>query len=247
MKKAFYLLVFTFVIIAPLGLMAQATMTAAETADESLGATQMFKKYFIEGDWIWMSPVLISFIFGLALCIERILVLNLASINTRSFITKLDELLGSGKMDEALKISSNTPGPVASLAYEGLRNVTNGGAAVEKAIINYGAVEMGMMEKGLSWIALFISLAPMLGFLGTVVGMMQSFENIEAAGDISPTIVAGGIKVALITTVFGLIVAIILQIFYNYILSKIDALTIEMEESSIAVVEMAQRHNLIKN
>ncbi len=245
MKEKIYKLLFLLLAFSmPYFLSAQNAVI--KESDISLGTTQMFKKYFIEGDWVWMSPVLISFIFGLALCIERILILNLASIDTRSFLKKIEDSMCKGDIESAKEMARNTPGPVASLAFEGLRSIPLGGAAVEKSIINYGAVEMGLMEKGLSWIALFISLAPMLGFLGTVVGMMQSFETIEAAGDISPTIVAGGIKVALITTVFGLIVAIVLQVFYNYIVSKIDALTIEMEETSINLVEMAQRYNLIK-
>jgi biopolymer transport protein ExbB len=222
--------------------------TAAPTAaeDESAGAFQVLKEKFIEGDWIWMSPVLACMIFGLAFCIERIVTLNIASANTDALIGKIDEKLASGDVDGAMQVAKGTPGPAASVIYEGLRSREGGADAVEKAIVSYGSVQMGLLEKGLVWISLFIALAPMLGFLGTVVGMIQAFDKIQAAGDISPTVVAGGIKVALLTTVFGLIAAMILQVFYNYIVSKIDAITNNMEEASIGLVEIMVKHKIVK-
>ena len=145
-----------------------------------------------------------------------------------------------------MDICKATPGPAASVLYEGLKNSSKGSEAVEKAIVSYGGVQMGLLERGLVWISLFIATAPMLGFLGTVIGMIQAFDRIEAAGDLSPSIVAGGIKVALLTTVFGLVVAIILQVFYNYIVNKIDGITNKMEDASIALVESLTRRNIIK-
>lgn len=221
------------------------TVTEAAAADE-VSAFQTLKEKFIEGDWIWMTPVLACMIFGLAFCIERIITLNIASANTDSLMSKIDDKLASGDIEGAKEVAKATPGPAASVIYEGLRNVGGGAEGVEKAIVSYGSVQMSLLEKGLVWISLFIALAPMLGFLGTVIGMIQAFDKIQAAGDISPTVVAGGIKVALLTTVFGLIVAIVLQIFYNYIVSKIDAITMKMEESSIALVELMLRNKSFK-
>ena len=231
------------------------TTDAAVAATEDVGAFQVLKEKFIEGDWIWMTPVLACMIFGLAFCIERIITLNIASANTDVLMSNIDSKLASGDLEGAKEIAKATPGPAASVIYEGLRNsaagpegrnVGGGAEGVEKAIVSYGSVQMSLLEKGLIWISLFIALAPMLGFLGTVVGMIQAFDKIQAAGDISPTVVAGGIKVALLTTVFGLIVAIILQIFYNYIVSKIDAITTKMEESSIALVETMLKNKSFK-
>lgn len=224
----------------------QETVTEAVASTEEVGAFQVLKEKFIEGDWIWMTPVLACMIFGLAFCIERIITLNIASANTDALMSKIDEKLSNGDVEGAKEVAKATPGPAASVIYEGLRNVGGGAEGVEKAIVSYGSVQMSLLEKGLIWISLFIALAPMLGFLGTVVGMIQAFDKIQAAGDISPTVVAGGIKVALLTTVFGLVVAIILQVFYNYIVSKIDAITMQMEESSIALVEVMLRNMSIK-
>ena len=222
------------------------TADSAVAATEDVGAFQVLKEKFIEGDWIWMTPVLCCMIFGLAFCIERIITLNIASANTDVLMSNIDSKLASGDLEGAKEIAKATPGPAASVIYEGLRNVGGGAEGVEKAIVSYGSVQMSLLEKGLVWISLFIALAPMLGFLGTVIGMIQAFDKIQAAGDISPTVVAGGIKVALLTTVFGLIVAIILQIFYNYIVSKIDAITTKMEESSIALVETMLKNKSFK-
>jgi len=217
---------------------------ASEPADP--GAFQVLKEKFIEGDWKFMSIVLICLILGLAFSIERIITLNIASANTDVLLDKIEQKLADGDVEGAKDVARATPGPAASVLYEGLRNHAGGPEAVEKAIVSYGSVQMGLLEKGLVWISLFIALAPMLGFLGTVVGMIQAFDKIQAAGDISPTVVAGGIKVALLTTVFGLVVAIILQIFYNYIVSKIDGITNKMEDASIGLVEVMARNRVFK-
>ncbi|MDH3243958.1 MAG: MotA/TolQ/ExbB proton channel family protein [Saprospiraceae bacterium] len=213
---------------------------------ESASGFQVLKQYFIQGDWRFMSFVLICLILGLAFCIERIITLNLATTNTDKLMSKIDERLSEGDVEGALEVCKSTPGPAASVLYEGIRNANNGPEAVEKAITSYGSVQMGLLEKGLVWISLFIAIAPMLGFMGTVIGMIQAFDRIEAVGDLSPSVVAGGIKVALLTTVFGLIVAIILQIFYNYIVSKIDGIVNKMEDASVGLVEVLARNNVFK-
>jgi biopolymer transport protein ExbB len=229
-------------------LMAQeaAQEAAAPSASGSPGAFQVVKEKFIEGGWQFMSTILICLIIGLAFAIERIITLNLATTNTDKLLGRIEERLSAGDITGAMEVAKSTPGPAASVLYEGLRNAKMGPDAVEKAIVSYGSVQMGMLERGLVWIALFIAIAPMLGFLGTVVGMIEAFDRIEAVGDISPTIVAGGIKVALLTTVFGLIVAIILQIFYNYIVSKIDSIVNKMEDASIGLVDVLARTNTFK-
>jgi len=213
---------------------------------DSASGFQVLKQYFIQGDWRFMSFVLICLILGLAFCIERIITLNLATTNTDKLMSRIDERLAEGDVDGAMEICKSTPGPTASVLYEGIRNSSNGPEAVEKAITSYGSVQMGLLEKGLVWISLFIAIAPMLGFMGTVIGMIQAFDRIEAVGDLSPSVVAGGIKVALLTTVFGLIVAIILQIFYNYIVSKIDGIVNRMEDASVGLVDVLARNNVFK-
>jgi biopolymer transport protein ExbB len=217
---------------------------AADTAEPSM--FQVLKEKFIEGDWKFMSIVLVALILGLAFSIERIITLSLASVNTDTLVKRIDEKLAEGDLEGAKDVCKATPGPAASVLYEGLRSHAGGPEAVEKAIVNYGSVQMGLLEKGLVWISLFIALAPMLGFLGTVIGMIQAFDKIAAAGDISPTIVASGIKVALLTTVFGLLVAIILQIFYNYIVSKIDSIINRMEDASIGLVDVMVKNKVFK-
>lgn len=207
---------------------------------------QLVKKYFIDGDPLWMSFPLLCLILGLAFCIERIITLNIGTTNTERLLARIDDELKTGNVEGALEVCKSTQGPTASVLYEGIRNAKDGPEAVEKAIVSYGSVQMGLLEKGLVWISLFIALAPMLGFLGTVIGMIQAFDRIEQVGDISPTIVAGGIKVALLTTVFGLIVAIILQLFYNYIVSKIDSIVNKMEDASISVVDILAQNNIFK-
>ncbi len=223
------------------------TTAAAEEEPEPATGFQILKEKFIQGSWEFMLPILITLIIGLALAIERIITLNIASVNTEKLLTQIDERLKAGDLEGAMEVCRATPGPTASVLYEGLKNVKNGPDAVEKAIVSYGSVQMGLMEKGLVWISLIIALAPMLGFFGTVIGMVAAFDNIERVGDISPTIVAGGIKVALLTTVFGLIVAMIMQVLYNYIVAKIDSITNKMEEASFALIDMLIENNAFKN
>lgn len=218
----------------------------AQGDEASATGFQTLKEKFIEGDWKFMSTVLVCLILGLAFCIERIITLNIATANTDKLLNNIDERLADGDMEGAKEVARSTPGPTASVLHEGLKNASGGPEAVEKAIVSYGSVQMGLLEKGLVWISLFIAIAPMLGFMGTVIGMIGAFDRIEAVGDISPAIVAGGIKVALLTTVFGLIVAIILQIFYNYIVSKIDGIVNKMEDASIGLVDVMARNNVFK-
>ncbi len=221
-------------------------MLAQDAAsDAGAGGFQMLKEKFIEGDWRFMILVLICLILGLAFCIERIITLNIATTNTDKLLNNIETKLAEGDIEGAKEVAKSTPGPTASVLYEGLRN---GGSAesAEKAIVSYGSVQMGLLEKGLVWISLFIAIAPMLGFMGTVIGMIQAFDRIETVGDLSPSVVAGGIKVALLTTVFGLIVAIILQIFYNYIVSKIDGIVNKMEDASIGLVDVMARNGVFK-
>jgi len=206
----------------------------------------MLKEKFIEGDWKFMSTVLVCLILGLAFCIERIITLNIATANTDKLLNSIDERLADGDLEGAKEVARSTPGPAASVLHEGLRNAAGGPDAVEKAIVSYGSVQMGLLEKGLVWISLFIAIAPMLGFMGTVIGMIKAFDRIEAVGDLSPSVVAGGIKVALLTTVFGLIVAIILQIFYNYIVNKIDGIVNRMEDASIGLVDVMAKNGIFK-
>lgn len=210
--------------------------------EKDKGFQQVIKEKFIEGDWKFMGVVLLTLIFGLALAIERIIYLNLSTTNTAKLLNKVESALETGGVEKAKEVCKNTRGPVAGIFYQGLDRYNEGLEVVEKSIVGYGSVLMGRLESGLSWIALFIALAPMLGFMGTVIGMIQAFDDIAAAGDISPTIVASGIKVALLTTVFGLIVAIILQIFNNYIVSKIDSLVNNMEDSSITFIDILTKY-----
>jgi biopolymer transport protein ExbB len=224
-----------------------AAPVTTDTAEEE-GPTgfQMLKEKFIEGNWFFMSFVLLCLIFGLAFSLERIITLNIASVNTDKLLSRIDDNLKSGDMEGAKEVCRSTQGPTASVIYEGLRNAGGGPAEVEKAIVSYGSVQMGLLEKGLVWISLCIAIAPMLGFMGTVIGMIQAFDDIERVGDLSPSVVAGGIKVALLTTVFGLIVAIILQLFYNYIISKIDGIVNKMEEATYTLVDVMAENNVFK-
>jgi biopolymer transport protein ExbB len=199
---------------------------------------QMVKKYYIDGGWEFMSLVLITLIFGLAVAIERVVTLSLATVNTKKLLRRIEEHVKSGDIEGARNLCLATSGPAAEVLGEGLRRVDDGVDAVEKAIVSNGSVQVGLLEKGLVWLALFIALAPMLGFLGTVIGMIFAFDTIQASGDIKPDEVAGGIKIALITTVFGLIVAMILQIFYNLITSKVDDLSNKMEDATISLVDI---------
>ena len=189
-----------------------------------------------------MGIVLVTLILGLAIAIERIIYLNMATTNTEKLVNDVEEAIGTGGVEAAKELCRNTKGPVASIFYQGLDRIDEGVDAAEKAVVSYGGVQMGLLEKNVSWLSLFIALAPMLGFMGTVIGMISAFDSIEAAGDISQAVVAGGIKVALLTTVFGLVVAIILQIFYNYIISKIDSIVNNMEDASIKLVDLLIRN-----
>lgn len=207
---------------------------------------QVVKDKFIEGGVAWMSPVLICLILGLAIAIERIITLNMATTNTKKLLANVEDALASGGVEAAKEITRNTRGPVASIFTQGMMRMSEGVEMVEKSIISYGSVEMGRLERGLVWISLFIALAPMLGFTGTVIGMIGAFDDIQKAGDISPQIVARGIKTALLTTVAGLFVGIILQVFYNYLVSKIDSLVNQMEDASITLVDMLVKHELSK-
>ena len=210
---------------------------------EEVPLHQALKTKFIEGGAGFMSLIIICLILGMAIAIERILYLAFSKTNTTKLLEAVEAALEKGGIEEAKKVCRETRGPVASIFYQGLLRADQGVDVVEKSIVSYGGVQMSLMENGLSWLALFIGIAPSLGFLGTVIGMIQAFDAIQAAGDISPNVVAGGMKVALITTVGGLIVAMILQIFYNYIIAKIDALSIDMEDSSIRFVDAMVKYN----
>ena len=224
---------------------APAEMTAADLlkgTGEEIPLHQALKTKFIEGGAGFMSLIIICLIVGLALAIERILYLTFSKINTKKLVEDVEKALEEGGIEKAKDVCRETRGPVASIFYQGLLRYDQGVDVVEKTIVSYGSVQMSEMENGLSWISLFIALAPSLGFLGTVIGMIQAFDAIQAAGDISPNVVAGGMKVALITTVGGLIVAMILQVFYNYILAKIDSIAIDMEDSSICLVDVLTKY-----
>ena len=191
-----------------------------------------------------MSLVAIALVLGLAFCIERIIYLNLAEVNEKKLMSKIEAALDRGDVEGAKTVCRNTRGPIASICYQGLMRIDENVDVVERSVVSYGSVQAAYLENGCSWITLFIAMAPSLGFLGTVIGMVMAFDDIERAGDISPTIVAGGMKVALITTIFGLIVAMILQVFYNYILSKIETITNQMEDASIVLLDLIMKYNL---
>jgi biopolymer transport protein ExbB len=215
---------------------------SAEGSEESVGFHQELKNRFIEGGPGFMGIVLLCLILGLAIAFERIIYLNLATINSKKLAQSVEDAMKSGGVEAAKDVCRNTSGPVASIYYQGLDRMHEGVEASEKAVVAYGGVQMGQLEKNVSWVSLFIALAPMLGFMGTVIGMIQAFDKIEAAGDMQPSLVAGGIKVALLTTVFGLVVAIILQIFYNYIIAKIDSIVNDMEDASITLIDILVAH-----
>ena len=217
---------------------------AAPIEEESIH--KELKTKFIEGDAGFMSLVAIALVFGLAFCIERIIYLSLAEIDSKKLMAQIEERLNAGDVEGAKTICRNTRGPIASICYQGLMRFDDGVEDVERSVTAYGSVQASYLEQGCSWITLFIAMAPSLGFLGTVIGMVMAFDDIQAAGDISPTIVAGGMKVALITTIFGIIVALILQTFYNYILSKIESITANMEEATISLLDMCMKYNLKK-
>jgi len=218
--------------------------TEAAVVEEGEGFIYTIKEYFLTGGPMFMGLVLICLILGMALAIERVIYLNISTINTRKFLEEVEGAIQNGGVESAKELCRNTRGPIASIFYQGLDRADEGIDMVEKSVVAYGGVQMGLLEKGISWISLFISLAPMLGFMGTVIGMIQAFADIVREGTVAPTVVAGGIQVALLTTVFGLVVAIILQIFYNYIVAKMDSLVNEMEDASISLVDIMLKNKI---
>ena len=223
----------------------EATQTNPLAAPET-DATfhEVLKKQFIDGGWEFMSIILLILVLGLAVSIERIIYLTLSTTNTKKLLAELEETLNKGGIEKAKDLCRDTRGPVASIFYQGLMRYNEGLEEVEKAVVSYGSVMTGNLESGASWISLFIALGPMLGFMGTVIGMIAAFDAIAAAGDISPTVVAGGMKVALITTIFGIVVALILQLFYNYVLTKIESINSDMEDSSVTLLDLISKYNL---
>lgn len=224
-----------------------ATVDVPQDAEEHVGIHKQLKVKYIEGGAIFMSIIFMCLVVGLSVCIERIIYLNLSTTNTKKLISEVEKALEKNGVEAAKEICRNSRGPVASIYYQGLDRFDEGLDVVEKSVTSYGSVQTGLLEKGLTWISLFISIAPMIGFMGTVLGMIMAFDNIQAVGDISATAVAGGMKFALITTVAGLTVAITLQLFYNYILSKIDTIVINMEDSSVTLMDILLRFNLKHN
>ncbi|MDY6326990.1 MAG: MotA/TolQ/ExbB proton channel family protein [Bacteroidales bacterium] len=223
---------------------ATAQAELSEDPDDSINQSLHYtlKDKFIQGGAVWMTPVLICLILGLAFVIERIFYLNLSSVNSRKLLDKVENTIKTKGIDAAKELCRDTKGPLAAVFYQGLDRYDEGLDSVEKSLTSYGAVQMAKLENNMTWISLFIALSPSLGFLGTVIGMVQAFDDIERAGDISPTIVAGGMKVALLTTVFGLISAMILQVFYNYLLTRIDSIVNDMEDATISFMDI-----LVKN
>ncbi len=218
--------------------------TASAGQQEDVGVYKSLKTKFIEGNAGFMSLVALALVIGLAFCIERIIYLSLSEINAKKFMASLDGKIADKDIEGAKELCRNTRGPVASICYQGLARIHETLDDIERSIVSYGSVQSANLEKGCSWITLFIAMAPSLGFLGTVIGMVMAFDQIQAAGDISPTIVAAGMKVALITTIFCIIVALILQIFYNYILSKIEHITAQMEESAITLLDSIAKYKI---
>ena len=209
---------------------------------ETKGLHKELKRKFIEGNAGFMSLVALALVLGLAFCIERIIYLTLSEINAKKFMADIDAHIERGDIEGAKNICRETRGPVASICYQGLLRISESLDDIERSIISYGTVQTANLERGCTWITLFIQIAPSLGFLGTVIGMVMSFDQIQQAGDISATIVASGMKVALITTIFGIIVAVVLQLFYNYIISKIEHLTSQMEESAISLLDAIKKY-----
>ena len=232
---------------APQAAAADASATAGEEVAAETTFHQELKTKFIEGGADFMALVAITLILGLAICLERIIYLNLANTNPDQLLKNIEAALAAGDLERAKSIARDTRGPIASIAYQALLRANQGIDIVEKSVVSYGGVQGGLLEKNLSWITLFIAMAPSLGFLGTVVGMVQAFDNIERVGDISPTVVAGGMKVALITTIGGLVVALILQIFYNYILSLVEGILNRMEDASISLLDLIVKYNVKNN
>ena len=229
--------------VAPAAEVSEEVAPAEEEATGLVALHKTLKTKFIEGGAGFMAATLLCLVFGLALCIERIIYLSLSKTNTKVLLAKVEKALNEGGIEAALDVCRNTRGPVASIFYQGLSRYNEGVDVVEKTVASYGGVQLGLLEKNLSWISLFISIAPSLGFLGTIIGMIAAFDKIQQVGDISATVVAGGIKVALLTTLLGLIIAIVLQLFYNYILSLIEGLVNEMEDSSISLLDLVVEYD----
>lgn len=219
-----------------------ADMATPLAEEGTMNFRQVLKTKFIEGNAGFMSLVALALVLGLAFCIERIIYLSLSEINAKQLMAQLEEKIDAGDMDGARALCRNTRGPVAAICLQGLLRIHESIDKIERSVASYGTVQAANLEKGCSWIVLFITMAPSLGFLGTVIGMVMAFDQIQTAGDINPTVVAAGMRVALITTIFGIIVALILQVFYNFILSKIDHITSQMEESAISLLDAIMRH-----
>ena len=217
------------------------TAAVQKPSAKDAGFHQSLKRKFIEGNAGFMSLVALALVLGLAFCIERIIYLSLSEIDAKRFVGRL---ITAGDIEQAKTLSRDTRGPVASICYQGLLRIDDSIENIERSVTSYGSVQSANLEKGCSWITLFIAMAPSLGFLGTVIGMVMAFDQIQEAGDISPTIVAAGMKGALITTIFGIIVALVLQVFYNYILSKIEHITAQMEESAISLLDAIMKYKL---
>ena len=237
----------SFIVVCGLYFFSASVLFAQEAGGEGLSELHnVFKDMYIKGTVEWMTPILILLLLGLTISIERIIYLNLATVNKEKLLAKVEEAFRTGGTEAAKEICRNTRGPLASIFYQAFERYDQGLEEVEKAIVSYGGVQMGMLEKGMVWLQFVIAVTPSVGFLGTVVGMVKAFDDIAKAGDISPTIVAGGMMLALITTVFALICALIIQVFYNTILAKISSMTQDMEESSIAIMDMFVKHQ-VKN
>ena len=215
-------------------------------AVETVGVHKSLKTKFIEGGAEFMALVAVAMVIGLAFCVERIIYLSMAKVNTKKLMEAIAEALSKNDVEAAKSICRNTAGPVASICYQGLLRIDEGLETVERTVVSYGSLQSSNLEKGCSWITLFIAMAPSLGFLGTVIGMVMAFDTIQREGDISPTIVAGGMKVALITTIYGIIVALVLQVFYNFILTKIESIVADMEDCSITLLDLLTKYNLKK-
>ncbi len=225
---------------------AEAEQPAEVTEGGLSGVHKELKRYFIEGGAEFMAFVAIAMVIGLAFCIERIIYLSFAKVNTKKLMGAIADALANNDVEAAKEVCRNTAGPVAAICYQGLLRIDEGLDTVERSVVSYGSLQSSYLEKGCSWITLFIAMAPSLGFLGTVIGMVLAFDDIQKAGDISPTIVASGMKVALITTIYGIIVALVLQVFYNFILTKIESIVADMEDSSITLLDLLTKYNLKK-
>lgn len=216
----------------------ESALDSAFVAESNAGGYTQLKKKFVEGGAGFMSLVALALVIGLTICIERIIYLSMSEIDAKKFMIELENTLNEKGVDAAKELCRNTRGPVASICYQGLLRIRESVSAIERSVQSYASVQLGNMENGCSWITLLIAMAPSLGFLGTVIGMVMAFDKIQEVGDINAAVVASGMKVALITTIFGIVTALILQLFYNYVLSKIDHLTAQMEESAISLMDI---------